>query len=53
MFKRLIQGWFRTPGKHDWWMFVMLCAIPLLFATVLLWMHPVSALLLFSTLLTR
>jgi hypothetical protein len=46
MLKRLIQRWFRTPGKHDWWMFIMLCAIPLLLAVALLWVKPVSALLL-------
>jgi|GEM_PF-2409376 hypothetical protein len=45
MFKRFVQSWFRTPDKQDFWMFVMLCAIPILVATVLLWMNPVLAFL--------
>ncbi len=49
MFKKLVQRWFRTPGKHDWWMFVMLCAIPILLAAILLWMNPISKLLPFAT----
>jgi hypothetical protein len=45
MFKRMLsvgQSWFRTPETQDFWMFMMLCTIPLVLAVLLLWMNPVS-----------
>ncbi len=46
MLKRMLsvgQSWFRTPETQDFWMFMMLCAIPLVLAILLLWMNTVAA----------